>query len=91
VYSLSNLLVVFNDRIIENSHSAAAHTLTEKSEVRLKLFLTTLECCEVFIELSAKKLFGEFGRWFFIFVIQVIKYVALALTDKNNFIKVYLI
>jgi peroxin-16 len=42
------------------------------------------------VELSAQKLFGEPGRWFFIFVIQVIKCIGrlvLVLRYKNTIVK----
>lgn len=72
IYSLSNLLVLFNDGIIAKSKIAAEHE-TNKDETKLKLFLTTLEYCEVFIEITAKKVWGDSGRWFFIFCVQLLK------------------
>lgn len=71
--------MLFNDRIITKSQYGQLH---DKNETNLKLLLTTLEYCEVFIEITAAKLWGTTGRWFFIFVVQVIKYVILF--DKND-------
>lgn len=83
IYSLSNLLVLFNDRIITNSQYVQLH---DKNETNLKLLLTTLEYCEVFIEITAAKLWGNTGRWFFIFVVQVIKYVKFySIPTANSF------
>uniref|UniRef100_A0A1Q3FD08 Peroxisomal membrane protein PEX16 n=1 Tax=Culex tarsalis TaxID=7177 RepID=A0A1Q3FD08_CULTA len=80
VYSLSNLLVFFNDRIIERANlgAAAAVAGTDSSQVarHIKTILTTLEYCEVFIELSAKKVWGARGRWFFIVLVQTIKCIG---------------
>ncbi|XP_065077790.1 peroxisomal membrane protein PEX16 [Ochlerotatus camptorhynchus] len=91
VYSLSNLLVFFNDRIIEKSNNAVQYTESSPLARQIKVVLTTLEYCEVFIELSAHKVWGSRGRWFFIVVVQTIKCIGrLILTmfcQNNNIIQ----
>lgn len=71
IYSLSNLLILFNDGILASSLTQA--TLQNTGQGKVQLFLTILEYCEVFIEYSAKQLWGDSGRWFFIFLVQVTK------------------
>jgi peroxin-16 len=69
VYSLSNLLVLFNDCIIRNTRRLEAVGSGEE----LKTWLTILDYSEVFIEVSVKKLWGEKGRWLIIVVLQILK------------------
>lgn len=69
VYSLSNLLVLFNDRIILTTQQVDQPNTAS----RLKLWLTVLEYSEVFVELSATKLWGIKGKWFIIACMQIFK------------------
>ncbi|XP_055842976.1 peroxisomal membrane protein PEX16 [Episyrphus balteatus] len=71
IYTLSNLLILFNDKIIEKAHEA--NSVVEKSGYRLKVILTTLEYCEVLLETSARRIYGEKVRWTVIITIQTIK------------------
>lgn len=76
VYTLSNMLVFYNDRIIERARNARENSviqLQSKLCYRLKVTLTTLEYSEVFIEISARRLFGQSGRWLVIALIQAFK------------------
>lgn len=76
VYSLSNLLVLYNDRIIAKyrSEDNSDDQLESKGFCyRLKVILTTLEYCEVFIEISAKRVFGVKGKWVFVALLQCFK------------------
>lgn len=89
IYSLSNLLVLFNDRIIEKSN-LPSDRIRDGTESFLVLLLTRLEYCEVFIELSCKKVWGEAGRWFVIVVIQLIKCLGrliLTLHYRNSIVQ----
>lgn len=70
-------MVLFNDQIIENSRVTSP--VDKTNEPKLKILLTTLEYCEVFIEYSALKLGGERGRWIFIVIVQLIKWVFFLL------------
>ncbi|XP_055617057.1 peroxisomal membrane protein PEX16 [Toxorhynchites rutilus septentrionalis] len=91
VYSLSNLLVFYNDRIIEKASGVAQWSDSSPVASWIKIALTTLEYCEVFIELSAYKIWGPSGRWFFIIVVQTFKCIGrLILTlccQNNNIVK----
>lgn len=75
IYSLSNLLCLLNDRILMADLVAKQSSLEtpNKDTVRIKMFMTTLEYCEVFLELSGQHLWGRRGRWFMIVILQVIK------------------
>lgn len=79
IYSLSNLLCLLNDRILmsdllaQQQQTPGCLEPPSKDTVRIKMFMTTLEHCEVFLELSGQHLWGRKGRWFMIVILQVIK------------------
>ncbi|RZC41981.1 peroxisomal membrane protein PEX16, partial [Asbolus verrucosus] len=72
VYCLSNLLVLFNDRIINNVRQLELPS----SGDTLKLWLTVVEYCEVLFELSAQKVWGNTGKWLLIVAVQVFKCIS---------------
>ncbi|XP_013116369.1 peroxisomal membrane protein PEX16 [Stomoxys calcitrans] len=95
VYSLSNLLVLYNDRILSkirsesNEYSSVAETTgTENFSYRLKVILTTLEYTEVFIEISAKRLFGPKGKWVFITLLQCFKAAGRYFILKHSSVRI---
>jgi len=76
VYTLSNILVFYNDSIIDKARGANENSVIRLQSglcYRLKVTLTTLEYCEVFIEISARRLFGQTGKWLVIALIQIAK------------------
>ncbi|XP_069686339.1 peroxisomal membrane protein PEX16 isoform X2 [Periplaneta americana] len=86
VYSLSNLLVLFNDRIIHSSRRLGVVGSGDK----LKTWLTVLDYSEVFIEVSARRLWGEKGKWFIVVILQIFKCAGrllLLFHHKENIIQ----
>lgn len=86
VYSVSNLLVLLNDRIIIRAQPLHSPSSAEK----IKTLITVLEYTEVFIEVSARQKWGERGRWIVIVLIQTFKCVArfyLLFCHKENIIQ----
>ncbi|EDV97264.1 peroxisomal membrane protein PEX16 [Drosophila grimshawi] len=76
VYTLSNMLVFYNDRIIDRSRGANENAVLRMQSglcYRLKVTLTTLEYCEVFIEISARRYLSQTGKWLVITFIQLFK------------------
>ncbi|XP_008213201.1 peroxisomal membrane protein PEX16 [Nasonia vitripennis] len=73
VYSLPNLMVLFNDQIIKASRNPESKLPSLQSKI--KIWLTIIDYTEALFEVSAKKLWGEAGRWFIIALIQMLKVV----------------
>lgn len=73
IYGFSNSMALLNDCIIQ---TATADPATSQSKFKLKFTLTILENMEVFIEMSARKMWGERGRWLFISMVQMMKCVC---------------
>jgi len=58
----------------ESLSSASSRASTKQDQVfKIQVSLTILEYFEVFLEVAAKKMWGDFGRWIIIFVMQSIK------------------
>lgn len=74
LYSASNLLVLFNDTIIQSASGILPKV--PASQERLKNIITVLEYVGVFVELSAERMYGELGRWVAIAVVQIAKCVC---------------
>ncbi|XP_043437018.1 peroxisomal biogenesis factor 16 isoform X1 [Prionailurus bengalensis] len=73
VYSASNLLVLLNDGILRKElRKKLPVSLTQQ---KLLMWLSVLECVEVFMEMGAAKVWGEVGRWLVIALIQLAKAV----------------
>lgn len=73
VYSVSNLLVLFNDSILRKGLRSAFPV--SLSQQRIRTWLSVLESVEVFLEVGACKVGGEVGRWVVIALIQIVKAV----------------
>lgn len=71
-------MMLFNDQIILSAakNSAIINGKAKKETFdseNIKHFLTIVDYIEVFIEVSATKLWGTRGRWIIIVVLQTIK------------------
>lgn len=70
VYLLSNLLVLFNDRIIQSARLAVT---AAENGTKVKTFLTVIEYSEVFLEIAARNTLGQRGKWLIIAAVQIFK------------------
>ncbi|XP_076450577.1 peroxisomal membrane protein PEX16-like [Babylonia areolata] len=76
-YTASNLIVMLNDAILRKKAVIdGAIPKTTASQKQLMRIITVLEYVEVFIEMTALRLWGQTGRWIAITAIQIAKAVA---------------
>ncbi|KOX71980.1 Peroxisomal membrane protein PEX16 [Melipona quadrifasciata] len=73
LYSTSNLIVLFNDLLMCNEK--CVNLKFSQFETKIKIWLTVVEYTEALVEISAKKLWGQTGKWFMIVVVQLFKTV----------------
>ncbi|XP_066586362.1 peroxisomal membrane protein PEX16 [Prorops nasuta] len=71
IYSMPNLLVLLNDLMLYSSKYA--HLKLPQFESKIKIWLTVLEYTEALYEISAKKLWGDNGKWIIICILQIMK------------------
>lgn len=72
VYSISKLLTLFNDRLIQEAYGGEAKPPFGPSD-KIKLWLTILHYCEVFVELTVRKKWGSSGKWSIATILQLVK------------------
>lgn len=74
MFSLSNLMVLFNDQIIRKQLlKGQPGSSVGDTEESIKLFLTVLENVEVLIEITSKQILGDKRKFIIIFLIQAVK------------------
>ncbi|XP_023938001.1 peroxisomal membrane protein PEX16 [Bicyclus anynana] len=71
VYSLSKLLSLFNDRIIQEAYGNDIQHYGLQQQI--KLLLTIIHYCEVFVELVVKNRWGNKGKWTVATFLQIFK------------------
>ena len=71
IYSMPNLLILLNDQLIYSSKYQ--HLKLPQFQSQIKVWLTVIEYTEALIEVSAKNLWGERGRWLIIILVQTLK------------------
>ena len=78
LYSLTNIIVFVNDQILIKAHKASRENPIPNEFVdKSRVILTLLEYLQVFLELTASRLWGSIGKWTVIVAIQTVKYVQL--------------
>lgn len=59
---------------LEDNHQNNCPTIKRRRNIfRVRVALTVLEYFEVFLEVAARRLWGEAGKWLVIFVVQAVK------------------
>ncbi|XP_072930910.1 peroxisomal membrane protein PEX16 [Epargyreus clarus] len=70
VYSLSKLLSLFNDKLIKEAYGPE---LEYGLREQIKMWLTIIHYCEVFVELVIKSKYGTRGKWTAATLLQMFK------------------
>lgn len=71
VYSLSKLLSLYNDKLIREAYGDGNQNYGIREKI--KIWLTVIHYCEVFVELVIRKRWGTSGKWSAATLLQVIK------------------
>ncbi|XP_071956640.1 peroxisomal membrane protein PEX16-like [Antedon mediterranea] len=72
IFAASNLLVLFHDNIFRKSLEIFKSNI-DLSQAKLMQWVTVISYIEVFIELAASRIGGEFTRWTMILLVQIFK------------------
>ncbi|KOX71981.1 Peroxisomal membrane protein PEX16 [Melipona quadrifasciata] len=87
LYSTSNLIVLFNDLLMCNEK--CVNLKFSQFETKIKIWLTVVEYTEALVEISAKKLWGQTGKWFMIVVVQLFNCQYLKTNRLQNRIETH--
>ncbi|XP_026496153.2 peroxisomal membrane protein PEX16 [Vanessa tameamea] len=71
VYSLSKILSLFNDRLIRDAYGNETQQYSLREQI--KIWLTIIHYCEVFVELVVKNRWGNRGKWTAATLLQIFK------------------
>lgn len=74
IYSLSNLFTFYNDMLIRQLHDEGNDSKSTTKD-RLKLCLTIIHYCEVFVEITSRNKWGNSGKWNSVTAIQIVRCV----------------
>ncbi len=74
LYSATNIVVFLNDQILLSNRQHKYLDVNQGTNLeKLRVLYTILEYLQVFLEITASKLWGSHGKWTAITVIQSIK------------------
>ncbi|KAG7190538.1 hypothetical protein KM043_006639 [Ampulex compressa] len=73
IYSMPNLIILCNDLLIYSGKCVSLRL--PQYESKIKIWLTVVEYVETLLEISAKRLWGQTGKWLIIAVVQILKTV----------------
>ncbi|KAJ6219194.1 hypothetical protein RDWZM_005006 [Blomia tropicalis] len=71
LYSCSSLLTLFNDSLLRKSYSIDPNQ--NVNITRLQTVLSFIEYIQVFLELTALHMYGNYGKWIIISIVEVVK------------------
>lgn len=78
LYSITNIIVFLNDQILLRATQHEVSDAIPKTTLqKFRTLYTVLEYLQVFLEITAVKLWGSYGRWITIAAIQTIKYIYI--------------
>jgi hypothetical protein len=70
MFTLTHLVVLFNDQVIRSHVNKQAKYDTEE---KMKIFLSVVSSLEVFLEVVSKEVLGNSRKFIIITIIQIVK------------------
>lgn len=73
LYSCSSLLTLFNDTLLRKSYSINQNNVPSAYVAHLQTILSFIEYTQVFLELTALQIYGRYGKWIIISIVEIVK------------------